>query len=252
MGQIYSKLSANECRRGLWCFRGKEGQFGKGGCKMQVILSLLLTCWADWRYREGAYDPAALSTAGCWHLQGWGSAMQQVRVFPQSRGSCISWERQELSLLQKGVMPRPPGCTMALGMRTTAVHGLPPEGPAWGDIRGQTGSTPAFPSDCRQQAGLWRAWILFYFPRLDSMNIFKCPENLQKQCNKDCLDSTPNTLLWLCYHWSVRLSVYHLFVGISAFFSPELFKVTDIAALCHYIVQSPKSKAFLTQWKHHD
>ena len=36
---------------------------------------------------------------------------------------------------------------------------------------------------------------LFYLPQLDSINIFKCPENLQNQYNKDCLDSTPNTLL---------------------------------------------------------
>lgn len=38
----------------------------------------------------GEDDPAALSTVACQHLQGWGSAMKQVRVSPQSRGSGIS------------------------------------------------------------------------------------------------------------------------------------------------------------------
>lgn len=101
-------------------------------------------------------DPAALSTAGWWHLLGWGSMMQQARVFQQSRGPCISWERQELSLLQKGLMPQPRGCTHVLRYEDHCSPWSVTWRPCsrWGDIRGQAGSTPASPSDCRQQAGL--------------------------------------------------------------------------------------------------
>lgn len=222
MGQIYSKLSATECCSGLWCFRGKEGQFRKGSCRIRVILSLFLTCWADWRYREGA----RMSLRLC--LQRGGDTCRGGEVWCSKPG-CFNkaeapvWAERDRNChcFRKGWCHNPEAAPLSLGMRTTVVHGLLPEGPAVVDEATSGDRLRALPPlhlTAGSRLGCKEYGSLFYFPRLDSTNIFKCPENLQNQCNKDCLDPTPNTLLWLFYHWSVQLSIYHLFVCISVFF----------------------------------
>lgn len=135
----------------------------------------------------GEGDPAALSTVGCWYLPGWGSAMQQARVFQQSRGPCIRWERQELSLLQKGLMPQPQGCTHVLRYEdhcspwSATRRPCMVDGATSGD---RLGALPPFHLTAGSRLGYEEHGSLFYLPRLDSINIFKCPENLQNQCNK--------------------------------------------------------------------
>ena len=169
----------------------ESGQSRKGGRRIQGILSSFLMCCADWTYRVGWGQgwPCSCVYGRCWPLQGWENAMQRARAFQQNRGAflapCISRESRGLSLLQEGIMPRPPGCTHVLIVHTCPhVHCGPWSatwGPCigtWGDIRAQTRSTAAFPSNFRQQAGLGRPQILFYFPQLDTMKIFKYSEEL--------------------------------------------------------------------------
>lgn len=71
---------------------------------------------------------------------------------------------------------------MSLGMRTTVVHGLLPEGPAVVDevtSGDRLGALPPLHLTAGSRLGCKEHGSLFYFPQLDSTNIFKCPENLQ-------------------------------------------------------------------------